>query len=239
MPVPALRRPHARSAGVHRTGQAARLLARRDHGPDGDLGQRALRPVQRRFHELITQKLRTANRQVVELTVFAAQLEVAAEQLSGEAVDGPCGDDCACLTATPVAVPTSSPVRFRSEPVDVPIACTLEPGARRPAGRVENRPDHVRSRVTTADGGLRIEFDAAADIGRLASLVAAEQRCCAFFSFADGRPPRSGAGGALHRTPPASSANCSARRLNHRAIVKAQRWSWLAWRAGLARSGRG
>jgi DNA-binding transcriptional MerR regulator len=142
-------------------------------------------PVQRRFHELITQKLRTARRQVIELTAFAAQLEVAAEQLSGDAVDGPCGDDCACLTATPAAAARTSPVLLSPQPVDVPIACALEPGAL--GGRLaEWRTvlDQVRSRVSTADGGLRLGFDAAADIGRLASLVAAEQRCCAFFSFA-------------------------------------------------------
>jgi MerR family transcriptional regulator, copper efflux regulator len=142
-------------------------------------------PVQRRFHGLITQKLRPAKRQVIELTAFAAQLEVAAEQLSGEAVDGPCGDDCACLAPTPDAAARTPPVLSNPQPVDVPIACTLEPGAL--GGRLaEWRTvlDHVRSRVSTADGGLRIGFDAAADIGRLATLVAAEQRCCPFFSFA-------------------------------------------------------
>jgi len=30
---------------------------------------------------------------------------------------------------------------------------------------------------------LRIEFDHDLDLGQMASLVAAEQRCCAFFSF--------------------------------------------------------
>jgi DNA-binding transcriptional MerR regulator len=141
-------------------------------------------PVQRRFHELITEKLRTAKLQVVELTAFAAQLEVAAEQLSGEPLDGPCGDDCACLTAAPAASATA-PVVFVSQPADVPIACTIEPASL--GDRLtewQTVLDHARDRDATDDGALRIGFDAGVDVGRLAALVAAEQRCCAFFAFA-------------------------------------------------------
>ena len=74
---------------------------------------------------------------------------------------------------------------------DVPIACTLQPG---------EVPDRVaewksvlgaaRARVATEDGGLRIELQDDVALDHLARLVAAEQQCCAFFSFAitvDGR----------------------------------------------------
>jgi DNA-binding transcriptional MerR regulator len=142
-------------------------------------------PVQRRFHELVTDKIRTARRHVVDLSAFAAQLQTAAEQLSGEPIDGPCGDDCACLTATLDPSVAVSPVTLVAKPVDVAIACTLEPSA---------IPDRVAdwdtvlsqatARIATADGGLRIEFGDDVDLGELARLVAAEQRCCAFFSFA-------------------------------------------------------
>jgi DNA-binding transcriptional MerR regulator len=44
-------------------------------------GQRC-RPVQRRFHELITAKIRDAETRVGELTAFAAQLRASAEQLA-------------------------------------------------------------------------------------------------------------------------------------------------------------
>jgi DNA-binding transcriptional MerR regulator len=142
-------------------------------------------PVQRRFHALITDKIHTARRQVVELTAFAAQLQTAAEQLSGEPVDGPCGDDCACVSATPEASTRSTTVTLVSKTVDGPIACTLEPGA---------MPDRLaewdtvlgraEARIATADGGLRLEFGADVDLGEVARLVAAEQHCCAFFSFA-------------------------------------------------------
>jgi DNA-binding transcriptional MerR regulator len=56
-------------------------------------------PVQRRFHHVVTAKLAAAERQMDELASFAAQLRLAATQLAGPAVDGPCGGDCACMTA--------------------------------------------------------------------------------------------------------------------------------------------
>ena len=80
-------------------------------------------PVQRRFHDLITAKIRDAETQVAELTAFTAQLRAAAEQLGGEPVDGPCGPDCACLSGeTPTAADrarrwsrwVASPPRCRS-----------------------------------------------------------------------------------------------------------------------------
>jgi hypothetical protein len=117
--------------------------------------------------------------------MFVSQLETAAEQLSGEPIDGPCGDDCACVTATAGATALSSPVTLVAKAVDVPIACTLEPDA---------MPDRladwntvlgqVRARIATVDGGLRLEFGDDVDVGALAGLVAAEQHCCAFLSFA-------------------------------------------------------
>ncbi len=141
-------------------------------------------PVQRRFHELITNKLRAAGRQVVELSAFATQLQTAAEQLSGEPVDGPCGDGCACVTTTPDPSVAASPVTLVAKPVDAPIACTLEPDAM-PERLADWRTvlGQARTRVATADGGLRIEFGDSIDLGDLARLVAAEQHCCGFFSF--------------------------------------------------------
>jgi hypothetical protein len=68
---------------------------------------------------------------------------------------------------------------------ETPIACTLAPAA------IEDRVadwqrvlGHARSRHTAPDGTLRVELDGAVDLGELARLVVAEQRCCAFFSFA-------------------------------------------------------
>ena len=142
-------------------------------------------PVQRRFHELVTDKLRTARRQVVELGAFASQLQTAAEQLSGDPIDGPCSDDCVCVTAAPNPSGAASRVMVVSEPIEVPIACTLEPSTM-PQRLAEWTAvlGHAQTRVATADGGLRIELDDGVDLADLARLIAAEQHCCAFFSFA-------------------------------------------------------
>jgi hypothetical protein len=139
--------------------------------------------VQRRFHELVTTKIVDARRQIAELTAFAAQLQTAATQLSGEPVDGPCGDDCACIADVPSA---SEPTALtRDEPGDAAIACTLD------AGSMSDRLaewqailDRARSRTATRDDALRVEFDDEIALGELTRLVAAEQRCCAFFAFA-------------------------------------------------------
>ena len=147
-------------------------------------------PVQRRFHELITDKIRAAESQVNDLTTFATQLRASAEQLAGEPLDGPCGPDCACLTVDTVAVPPDlEPAvitlgrKPAPMPVEIPIACTLEPGA---------MPDRLAEwasvlataiRRTAIDGGLRIDFGADVDFGDLGRLIGAEQHCCAFFQF--------------------------------------------------------
>ncbi len=54
-------------------------------------------PVQRRFHELVTDKLYATQTRIAELIAFASQLQTAASRLDGPALDGPCGDGCACL----------------------------------------------------------------------------------------------------------------------------------------------
>lgn len=65
------------------------------------------------------------------------------------------------------------------------IACTLDAGA---------LPDRLRDweailrtsgeRTALDAGGLRVELDSDVDLVEVARLVIAEQRCCAFFSFA-------------------------------------------------------
>lgn len=157
-------------------------------------------PVQRRLHDLVTAKVQAARRQRAELTAFTAQLQAAAVGLSGEPVDEPCGDSCACLVEPAQAAAVAAPAQEASvtglvecgtPATQPPVACTLDGGA--VAERLADwRPvlDGVGERSTTADGALRLTFDDAIDVPELAALVAAEQRCCAFFSFAltvDGR----------------------------------------------------
>ena len=66
-----------------------------------------------------------------------------------------------------------------------PIACTLDVGSV-PDRMGEWRAivEQVSARRTAADGALRLELDPGVDLPELARLVAAEQRCCAFFAFA-------------------------------------------------------
>jgi DNA-binding transcriptional MerR regulator len=142
-------------------------------------------PVQRRLHELISDKIRGTRRQVAELNAFAAQLRTAAEQLSGEPVDGPCSEDCACVTPIPGRPDAAAPVTLSEKSLDVPIACTLEPGALRDRrAEWDSVLGQGKGRIATTHGGLRIEFGDDIDLGELARLVADEQRCCGFFSFA-------------------------------------------------------
>jgi MerR family transcriptional regulator, copper efflux regulator len=127
-------------------------------------------PVQRRLHHLVTGKLHDADAQIGELTAFTTQLRDAATQLSGDPVDGPCDDGCACLQD--------------SRPDAVPIACTLDTGA------VQHRLAEWEMvlggarRLSLPTGGVRLQFDSGVDVGELARLAAAEQQCCAFFRFA-------------------------------------------------------
>ena len=82
-------------------------------------------PVQTRFHELVTHKILATQTQIAELVAFAAQLQAAAGRLAATPIDEPCGDSCACL-----AHDVGEPVAVDLQPSsDVPIACTLEPGA--------------------------------------------------------------------------------------------------------------
>ena len=68
-------------------------------------------------------------------------------------------------------------------PIEIPIACTLEPGAM-PDRLAEwaSVLDHA-TRRTAIDGGLRIELGPDVDLGDLGRLIGAEQHCCAFFRF--------------------------------------------------------
>jgi DNA-binding transcriptional MerR regulator len=145
-------------------------------------------PVQRRFHELVTAKMAAAEASIAELAAFRSQLRVAATGLAGEPVDGPCDDGCACVAAPPPgpgAAPVPVPAPELVAGASIPVACTLEPGER--PGRAEawrTLVARATSRSRLPGGGIRLEFPDPAVVGGLADLVAVEQRCCAFFSFA-------------------------------------------------------
>ena len=145
-------------------------------------------PVQRRFHDLITQKIRAAENQVVELSAFVTQLQASADHLDTEPFDGPCGPGCACMAGAADDTPLEPSIvtlgrRPVTIPADVPIACTLEPGAMGDRlAEWASLLDHATER-TKIDGGLRLHLGPGADLGDLGRLIGAERHCCAFLQF--------------------------------------------------------
>jgi MerR family transcriptional regulator, copper efflux regulator len=141
-------------------------------------------PVQRRLHELMTDKLHATQTRIAELTAFASQLQTAASRLDGPALDGPCGEGCACLAENEAPAPSSVPF-IAAAASELPIACTLQSTAM--PERIERWQAvlaNVRARVRTADGRLRLEMEHGVDLSELATLAVAEQQCCSFFAFA-------------------------------------------------------
>lgn len=55
-------------------------------------------PVQRRFHDLVTDKLADTERQILELVRLRDELRHAANQLDTPPTDGPCSVECACMS---------------------------------------------------------------------------------------------------------------------------------------------
>jgi MerR family transcriptional regulator, copper efflux regulator len=70
---------------------------------------------------------------------------------------------------------------YRSAPRPAPITCTLTSGDQ--ADRIAQWERLLAgARVETVEGGLRFQLSAEL-AGRVAELAAAEQSCCAFFTF--------------------------------------------------------
>lgn len=149
-------------------------------------------PMQRRLHELVTDKIADAHRRNGELLRFTAQLQRAAANLGGQPVDGACGPACACVGDTTDTRDTTD-AAIESVPivlgdrVDPVIVCTL-PSDEMPA-RVEDWErivGHVvaREQLPPGETGVRLVLDETVPLDELTRLVVAEQGCCAFFAFA-------------------------------------------------------
>lgn len=148
-------------------------------------------PVQRRLHDLVTEKIAEAQRRSTELLRFTAQLQAAAARLAREPVDGPCGPTCACTGGEP-RIGESVPVVLgdRGDPA---IACTL-PAEDMPERNAawQRLVGHVTGRepLPAGETGVRLTLDQDVPLDELTRLARAEQGCCSFFSFAitvDGR----------------------------------------------------
>ena len=138
--------------------------------------------VQDRLRTVVADKLGGAQRQIVELMMLISELERAAVSLELHRPEGPCDDQCGCITDTTNVVALVPKPANESDAV--PIACGLSAAAM--PGRLEEWQElltHVERREPI-DGGLRVAFDSTTPLDELMRLSAAEQDCCQFFSFA-------------------------------------------------------
>lgn len=145
-------------------------------------------PVQDRLRAAVAGKLAAARQQIVELTTLTADLQRSATALKRHRPDGACDDLCGCVIDPADNAPAAQTVALMAKPAlagsCVPIACTLEPGARRSQLDDWRRLlTHVASRETL-DGGIRATFAASVPTDELIRLVTAEQECCQFLRFA-------------------------------------------------------
>lgn len=140
------------------------------HGPCRDVRDR-LRPR-------IRQQIDRATERMTELGVFRDHLTSAIARLDSlPSRDTPCDPACASL-ATDADRPALTP-----RPVLCPpVACSLT------ATEYDDRAARWRTalagttRTPLPDGGVRVQFPAGA-AEEIAALVAAESRCCPFFTF--------------------------------------------------------
>ncbi|HUC31984.1 MAG TPA: MerR family transcriptional regulator [Ilumatobacteraceae bacterium] len=142
-------------------------------------------PVQDRLRVLVGEKLEHTHDQIAALMTLSGELQRAAAALERHRPEGPCDDTCGCV-AEPEATPPSVAVPLGRKPAagEEPIACTLEPD--RMAGRLgewHTLLGFVAGR-NAIDGGIRLDLADGTPMHELATLVAAEQRCCSFFRFA-------------------------------------------------------
>lgn len=135
-------------------------------------------PVQDRLRTLVADKLASAQQQIVELMTLTHELHRAAATLEMHRPNGPCDDQCGCVTN--IAIDT----------LPTPIACSL------PSQSMQDRLDEWQALLTrvvgreSVDGGVRLTFGPATPPEDLIRLAAAEQDCCQFLSFTitiDGR----------------------------------------------------
>jgi MerR family copper efflux transcriptional regulator len=187
-------------AGAKRIGlplaEIRELLTAWDAGGCADLRDR-LRP-------LLTAKIEETRQRSAELAAFTGQLTAELSRLDGPASPGRCEPAC-CIPAAGAPVvsrgdaPPHSPMRARPKTTTMPggppapmattvtaapvvTACTL------PAAGQERRLAEWRALLASSacrepiGGGTRFRFPASL-AGQIASLVAAESECCAFFEF--------------------------------------------------------
>ena len=138
-------------------------------------------PVQARLRELITAKIGETEAQAAALTALSAELSLFITGLDSPAPDAPCGPECGCHPAAPRSL-TMLPS------VGPDLACSLDgEGQATRLAEWQALAAQATDR-TPIENGIRLTFGAP-DLSAIADLVAREQGCCAFLSFAIGVTP--------------------------------------------------
>jgi DNA-binding transcriptional MerR regulator len=145
--------------------------------------------VQDRLRTVVADKLTGAQRQIAELMTLAGDLRHAAAALERHRPEGRCDDSCGCVSDAAGSAEAVQAIALVVTPSgadlgDVPIACTLGLGSLR--GRVEEWQVVLANvaRREPLDGGVRAVFLPIVPLDELMRLIAAEQDCCRFLSFA-------------------------------------------------------
>jgi DNA-binding transcriptional MerR regulator len=151
--------------------------------------------VQEQLTDRLAAKISDADARIADLTAIGAQLREAGERLGRHTPDGPCDDDCGCVSAQAtvaskksarirLGAPAVRPVTELSSTGEWPIACTL--GAADRESRIRQW-DHLLEAVTSResiDGGVRLALPTDAGVvAEAARLAVLEQQCCQFFTF--------------------------------------------------------
>jgi MerR family transcriptional regulator, copper efflux regulator len=144
-------------------------------------------PLQDRLGELVAARLADTRARAAELAAFAGDLEALLGQLTVHRPDGPCDDDCGCLTAGPAAdqrtpVPVALARRTLAAVERSADACSL--ARNELPKRLDDWTAILTGCVTVRDEhGATITLPDGTDLGEVTDLVAAETECCSFFTF--------------------------------------------------------
>lgn len=144
-------------------------------------------PVQLQLRALVDGKIAEAETRVAEMIAFTAELQQAAIALARHTPDGPCDDDCGCVSSGDAPNATTGLIQLTANPATVaeaPIVCTLGASDVPARGKAWHAALTAVISRESIDGGVRLQFAPETAVGDLAELAAAEQNCCMFFRFA-------------------------------------------------------
>jgi DNA-binding transcriptional MerR regulator len=144
-------------------------------------------PVQERLRALITAKIADTQARANALMELSSELSSFVGSLKTSAPDAPCGADCGCHTGPgPAGSSARSLAMLPSTGPD--LACSLE-GDDMTRRLAEWRVLAGQATARLAlDDGIRLTFSSV-DLRMMADLVAREQACCSFLSFAIASTP--------------------------------------------------